>query len=320
MMSLPDFSYKQAIFYFSTHDKSKLCFRADNLIIKDETGKIILQHSCYRTFALFIIGGFSLTHAIIQKAKQFGFPIILMSYNLRPYAYFNNRAEGNFLLRRKQYNNSGKDLLIARKIVQQKIGNQLKLLQSLRYRSKQVNEMIERITAVSLDSVADDQELRGKEGTVSKIFFPTYFNNMNWIRREPRTKRDIPNLLLDIGYTYIFYFVEALTEIYGFDPFCGVYHKFFYQRKSLICDLVEPFRCIIDQRLRKAYNLNQIDENDFFVKNGQYVLNYKKQSKYTKLFMKDILSYKSEIFLWIQQYYRWFMKDKHITQFPKFEI
>ena len=319
-MSLPDFSYKQAIVYFSSHEKSKLRFRADNLLIEDENGKVMLQHSCHRSFVLIIIGSISLTHSIIQKAKQFGFPIILLSYNLRPYSYFNNSAEGNFLLRRKQYENEDKDLFIAKALVKQKVANQIALLQKLRYRSKKVNQQIKKLQAINLNSVFDDAELRGKEGTASKLFFPQYFNNMDWIRREPRTKRDIPNLLLDIGYTYLFYFMEALAGIYGFDPFCGVYHKFFYQRKSLICDLVEPFRCIIDQRLRKAYNLNQIDKKDFFVKNDQYVLTYKKQGKYTRLFLKDILQYKEEMFLWVQSYYRWFMKDRPMNQFPKFEI
>ena len=125
---------------------------------------------------------------------------------------------------------------------------------------------------------------------------------------------------MDIGYTYLFNFIEALTAIYGFDVYCGVYHTFFYQRKSLICDLVEPFRCIIDQRLRKAYNLKQIDESDFYVKNAQYYLSYKNQSKYTKLFFKDLLEYKEDIFAFVQSYYRWFIKNKDIIDFPCFSI
>jgi CRISPR-associated protein Cas1 len=173
---------------------------------------------------------------------------------------------------------------------------------------------------ITPDNASEVQELLGMEGSASKIFFPAYFRQLNWKRREPRTKRDINNLLLDIGYTYIFNFIEAMTAIYGFDIYCGVYHTFFYQRKSLICDMVEPFRCIIDQRLRKAHNLNQIDSDDFFVKNSQYMLKYKSQSKYTKLFMKDILEHKKEIFLYIQSYYRWFIKDKPQDQFPVFTI
>ena len=100
-----------------------------------------------------------------------------------------------------------------------------------------------------------------------------------------------------------------------------MYLKFFYQRKSLACDLVEPFRCIIDQRIRKAYNLKQIHEEDFFEKNGIYFLQYKKQSHYTGLFLKDILERKEEIFLFIQRYYRWLMDPENpIREFPNFEV
>lgn len=320
MMSLPDFNYKQSIFYFPSDDKSKMRFRVDNIIIEDEQGKVVQQHSCHRIFALFIVGNITLTNIVLQKAKQFGFPVLLLSRNFRLDSYFNNRAEGNFLLRRKQYSAGERNLDIARQIVTQKINNQLALLQNLRYRSLIDIDAIARLNALSVEKATEARELMGIEGNGGKIFFPAYFRQMDWIRREPRTKRDINNLLLDIGYTYLFHFVEAMTAIYGFDVYCGVYHTFFYQRKSLVCDLVEPFRCIIDQRLRKAYNLKQIDENDFFQKNGQYHLEYKKQGKYTKLFMKDILEYKEDIFLYIQTYYRWFMKDKELKEFPVFRI
>lgn len=318
-MSLPDFKYKQCIFYFPSDDKSKLRFRADNIIIEDEEGKVVQQHSCHMVFALFIIGNITLTNVVLQKAKQFAFPVLLLSRNFRLDSYFNNRAEGNFLLRRKQYE-SEQNFLIAQQLVAQKINNQLVLLQDLRYRSAAETEAIEKLNGIEVAAAQNAHELLGIEGNAGKIFFPVYFRQMNWIRREPRAKRDINNLLLDIGYTYLFHFVEAMTAIYGFDVYCGVFHTFFYQRKSLVCDLVEPFRCIIDLRLRKAHNLKQIDEKDFFQSNNQFQLAYKQQGKYTKMFVKDILEQKAEIFLFIQAYYRWFMKNKHIGEFPVFKI
>lgn len=320
MMTLPDFKYKQCIFYFSSKEKQKLRFRADNLLIEDEHGKVMLQHSCHRAFALFIIGNITLTNIIIQKARKFGFPVILLSRNFRVDSYFNNRAEGNVLLRRKQYSAGERNLEIARQLASQKIANQTELLKELRYKTKQESGAIEKLTNISVTTANDRYELMGIEGNASKIFFPVYFRKMHWLRREPRTKRDINNLLLDIGYTYLFNFIEAMTAIYGFDIYCGVYHTFFYQRKSLVCDLVEPFRCIIDQRLRKAYNLKQIDASDFFIKHDQYFLRYKSQGKYTSMFVKDILKYKANIFIYIQSYYRWFMKNKPIEKFPVFKI
>ena len=135
-----------------------------------------------------------------------------------------------------------------------------------------------------------------------------------------RSEKDIYNLLLDMGYTYLFNFMDAMLSLYGFDLYCGVYHRFFYQRKSLVCDMVEPFRCIIDRRLRKAYNLRQIDPADFFMENGCCRLAWKAQNKYIKLFFKDILSEKEKIFIFCQEYYRWFIRDKPMDLFPNYEI
>lgn len=183
-----------------------------------------------------------------------------------------------------------------------------------------IREAIADLKSLAPEYAGDLKSLLGVEGTASKRFFPVYFRNLDWQRREPRTKRDINNVLLDIGYTYLFYFVEAMTSLYGFDIYCGFYHTFFYQRKSLICDLVEPFRCIIDRCLRKAHNLGQIDESDFFFKNNQCNLSYKNQGKYTRIFFQEILEYKEDIFRFIQSYYRWFMKSRPMEDFPVFNI
>ncbi len=321
MLSLPDFKYKQCLFFSPpTTNHAKLKFKADNIVVEDNDGKVLLQHSCHRIFALFIVGNISLTNVALKKAKKFAFPVLLLSRNLRLYTYFNNRAEGNFLIRKRQYTAGCRNVEIAKQIVKQKICNQTTLLKSLRQKANADKEAIRQLEELNPESATSSKELLGIEGTASKFFFAAYFRPLNWVRREPRTKRDIANLLLDIGYTYLFHFIEAMTALYGFDVYCGFYHTFFYQRKSLICDLVEPFRCIIDQRLRKSYKLGQIDENDFFMDNHQYHLSYKKQGKYTKIFFKEILKHKEEIFLFIQSYYRWFMKDKPISDFPEFSI
>jgi CRISP-associated protein Cas1 len=321
MMSLPDFKYKQCIFYFSSKEKCVLKFRADNLVLEDQDKNVLLQHSCHRVFSLCIVGNITITSVIIKKSKQFGFPVLLLSRNFKLDAYLNNVAEGNFLLRKKQYIlNDEQKLMIAKQLVSQKIHNQKQLLKSIRRKVILEKESIDKLGKIDVDIASCSKELLGIEGSASKVFFSTYFRKNDWIRREPRTKRDINNLLMDIGYTYLFNFVEAMISLYGFDLFCGVYHTFFYQRKSLVCDLVEPFRCIIDKSLRKAFSLKQIAEEDFYVQNGMVTLKYKNQGKYTSIFVKALLEYKEDIFLYIQAYYRWIMKDKDIKEFPVFYI
>jgi len=320
MMSRPDFLYKQVIFY-SALDKDVLSFRADNLLITDSQKNVRLQHSCHKTFALFIIGNITITSVLLKKAKAFGFPIFLLGSNFHLDSVIGNVAEGNTPLRKKQYTPGNLPTIIARNLIEQKIRNQAALL-----RKNRPPSVLDRGTANDLDSIAADLPedadlLRGKEGAASHLFFQVYFKNMNWKRRAPRCKEDITNLLLDIGYTYLFNFMESLLALYGFDVYCGVFHTFFYHRKSLVCDMVEPFRCIIDHRIRKAHALSQINPEDFFYEKDHWELMYAKQIKYIRLFMKDILERKEELFLFVRQYYLWFMQDQPKTDsFPVFHI
>lgn len=60
--------------------------------------------------------------------------------------------------------------------------------------------------------------------------------------------------------------------MFGFDVYAGVYHRLWFNRKSLICDLVEPFRCIIDRTVRTAYNRKQFTTKDFTIHKGEYRL------------------------------------------------
>ncbi|MEM4326621.1 MAG: CRISPR-associated endonuclease Cas1, partial [Candidatus Diapherotrites archaeon] len=154
----------------------------------------------------------------------------------------------------------------------------------------------------------------------SKLFFSTYFKNMGFKGRKPRVKSDIYNVLLDIGYMYLFNFIEANLSLYGFDLYCGFYHKLFFQRKSLVCDMVEPFRCIIEKRLRISYNLKQINEDDFICSQNIFQLKKDASKKYTELFLRAILEHKEEIFLYVQSYYRAFIKNKEISEYPVFHI
>jgi len=319
MMSYPDFSYKQIAVHFAGGHGEKVKFHADNIWIEDKEGTVLFQHSCHRLFALFIVGEISLTSIVIAKAVAFEFPVILMNRNFRVTAKFNCAAEGNTLLRRKQYRGEN-NMAIAKALIGQKIANQATLLECLRSPSADDKEAIKSLKEINLSPALHVQELMGLEGTASKTFFTAYFRPLSWTRRAPRCRHDIYNLLLDIGYTYLFHFMEALLSLYGFDPYCGVHHTFFYQRKSLVCDMVEPFRCIIDRRIRKAHNLRQIDESDFFVKDGEWNLAYKEQEKYIRLFFKDILEEKQKLFLFVQTYYRWFVRDKPMEQFPVYQI
>ena len=148
----------------------------------------------------------------------------------------------------------------------------------------------------------------------------TYFDNVQWNGRKPRIKSDYVNVVLDIGYTMLFNIVDAMLQVYGFDTYYGVFHKCFYMRKSLVCDIMEPIRPIIDYEVRKAINLGQCKIDDFEKYDEHWCLKYKNNPQYIQFLMQAIMEYKDEIFMYIQSYYRYFMKMKSVSEFPQFNI
>ena len=317
-MSRPDFITKQIIFIESDNSR-KLKFKNSNLILVDENNKILLQHSCYKIFVVFVSGEFSITSILIKNAKKFAFPIVFLGFNLKSYFSVVPDNKGNFLLRKKQYSNKN-DFQVSKFLVKNKIINQLYLMNSLRYKTLQEKKSIRKIKFLigDVERASDNNELLGIEGNASKLFFNVYFKNLNFKGRRPREKQDIFNLLFDIGYSYLFNFIEANLELYGFDIYCGFYHKLFYQRKSLVCDIIEPFRCIIDRKIKKGFNLKQINVKDFRISNKQYFVKREFNKKYSKFFLKEILKYKEDIFLYVQKYYRAVMKNIEIKDYPIF--
>jgi CRISP-associated protein Cas1 len=313
MLTLPDFKQKQVLFINSKDYKiSKIKFINDNICLS-ENDKIVNRVSCHNIFAVFVVGDCSFTSVFIKKCKNYGVSIFLLNSNFRPYAKITAKAEGNYLLRKKQYANKN-DLEISRRIVLIKINNQIALLKSIK-KDIVASELEAYKKSVFLAKTNND--LLGMEGSASKVFFKNYFEKIGWQKRMPRSGTDIQNLLLDIGYTILFNFIDALLGSYGFDEYKGFYHKLFFQRKSLVCDVIEPFRCIIDKQLLKSYNLGQINEKDFRFSKGRWIILRKNRNKYLKIFLLSIMENKEKIFIFTRDFYYCVMNN---SEFPEFNI
>jgi CRISPR-associated protein Cas1 len=319
MLSLPDFKAQYIILCFA-NEGQQISFKNDNLIIKDKEDKIILQSTCHKLFAVWIFGSTTLTSGILERSKKFAFSIYLMSYSNKLYGVWSASTEGNFLLRKKQYSNNSN--AIPNHLIANKISNQAALLKTIRQKSDSLKETIALLTTYQAQALTapDLKTLLGTEGIAARLYFKAWFGDIGWKGRKPRTKIDPLNALLDIGYTYLFNLVECMLNLYGFDLYQGVYHQSFYQRKSLVCDIVEPFRCIIDRQVKKAYNLKQINLEDFNIRDGRYLLRIDKNKEYSRWLMAALLEHKEPIFLYVQDYYRCFMRSKTIEVYPTFQL
>lgn len=316
MIDRTDFEKKQFIFYFPSAG-DKMTFQNDNIVIKDKDKKTKFQVTCYRIFIVFIVGDTTITTGLLSRANKFGFSLCLMNRNMKIYKFISARMEGNTMLRRQQYAYEGMEL--GQYIALNKVQNQRRALMNFRNKDGLVQDAIDmldmHISKLQSETL-DMNAIMGIEGSAARVYFPQMFNNVKWKGRKPRIKCDYVNAALDIGYTILFNIVDALINCYGFDEYYGVLHRCFYMRKSLVCDLMEPLRPIIDYALRKAINLQQIKEEDFKVRDKRYTLEWKKSPQYTQIFLKAILGYRDEMFSYIQGYYRAFMKQKAASEFP----
>lgn len=318
MLSISDFKKKQILFIqsddFSSENKIQIC--NDNISFSKD-GKVVNRLSCSKIFCVFVIGDLSLTTVLIRNCLKAGVSLFFLKKNFEVYASLGCAAEGNYLLRQKQYSlENGMEL--AKKIVENKIANQIELLKNAKKNDAEGFEKFKKDAIEKIQKTKDEKELLGIEGNSSKYFFNLYFSELGWYKRMPRVKIDHYNILLDMGYTFLFNYIDSLLRIYGFDVYMGFYHKLFFQRKSLTCDIVEPFRCIIDWQLLKSFNLKQINEKDFKYSNGKYYLEYEKNQKYAKIFFEAILNQKEEIFLYVKNFYRFMMGSE--KNYPMFIV
>ncbi|MCT1795760.1 type V CRISPR-associated endonuclease Cas1 [Helcococcus kunzii] len=320
MLSRNDYMFKKIIIVF-TNKGEKFRIQNDNLIVEDNNGEIILQSTGYRIFSLWIVGNYNITTPLINRAKKFGYSIFLFSHSFRIIESFCIPLEGNTLLRQRQFYNEN-NFDIAKHFVKNKIENQKYALRKSDLDNLILNNVNLKLDEYynKIDSIEDDKSLLGIEGAASRLYFSTLFIGKDWKGRKPRVKHDINNCLMDLGYTLLFTYIEALLKCFGFDSYIGVYHKIFYKRKSLVCDMIEPFRPIIDYQIVKMNNLNMIDNNDFTIRNFQVTLNYKDSKKYVGCLMKAILDNREDLFMYVQNYYRAFMKNKNIVDFPVYKF
>jgi CRISP-associated protein Cas1 len=322
MFTAKDIEYR-SVFVVNCIENKALRVSNGALLLEDtEEKKTLTKLPFQKILALFVIGHITITTPLIDSCTKNGIPLVVMKPNFRPVFFFSITAEANYLLRQKQYETDKYDLRIPKILVANKIQNQLRLLEKTRQKTEAIVKAKTQCTKALLlvPEAVDYETIMGLEGRIAKSFFTAYFEHLDWKTRCPRTKIDPVNATLDIGYTILFNYVEAFVRLFGFDPYIGVFHRLWFKRKSLICDLMEPFRCLIDQQVRKAFNTKQCKVDDFKLFKHEYLLKHERSSEYTRMFYDVLIEQKVTVFKYIRDYYRCFMQQKSSTDYPQFLI
>ena len=116
------------------------------------------------------------------------------------------------------------------------------------------------------------EALRGLEGKTAALYFelygllfkkelPFYTSSFRRIRRPPT---DPVNSLLSFGYTLLHNNIFSMVRMKGLNPYIGFLHAEDKGNPSLINDLVEEFRTIIDSMTLYTLNKGVLRNKDFY--------------------------------------------------------
>lgn len=113
-------------------------------------------------------------------------------------------------------------------------------------------------------------QLLGVEGAISRIYFqnlqPFLPADFRFAKRSRRPATDYFNAALNYLYGMTYSIVESGVFAKGLDPFIGYMHTDNYQKASLVFDLIEPIRPLIDNILIEMCVEDTLDNTHFIQK------------------------------------------------------
>ena len=223
-----------------------------------------------------IAGNTMVETRVLSRLAEMNISVVFLSGRSLSYAgTLSGRLHNNGILRVRQYEASlgGFALEFAAELVRRKLAGQRDLLRSAALQRTDLETRLLR-SAHILDGVIGSvrrchttSALRGLEGGGSAAFFAAYRElfapSLGFRKRNRRPPRDPVNALLSLTYTLLFR--EALREVQviGLDPAIGFLHDFEYGRDSLACDLVEPYRPLAEELVRRSFAERAFRREDF---------------------------------------------------------
>ncbi len=222
-----------------------------------------------------LFGRVEITSAAIAALARRNIDVVFLSQHGTFRARLATRASRNITLRFTQWQRAGDArfcLDVAHRFVLGKVRHQRLLLLRAQRRLHhpeladalgRLRLLLQRIPqATSLDS------LRGLEGQAAALYFAHFGKlihspHFSFTRRTRRPPRDPVNACLSFGYALLTSLIETEVIRCGLDPMIGFFHQPAFGRPSLVLDLLEEFRPLIDTLVLRLINRRQLGPNDF---------------------------------------------------------
>jgi CRISPR-associated protein Cas1 len=201
-----------------------------------------------------LTSGNAISTSVLASCGFWNIPIVIMTRNHKPIAVLRSLDDDEHIKTRlAQYEayKNGKAITIAKEIVLSKIESQNTILKE--YSLRQIDLMTFKAKIESLES-KNLTEVRRKllpiEGKASEHYFGEIFKlfpkSLRIEKRKSFKAYDGVNNTFNLAYTMLRYRVHSAVLKAHLEPFLGFVHAEAHSKPSLVCDLMEIYRVLID--------------------------------------------------------------------------
>lgn len=250
------------------------CFLVKN---DDKTFEVSVR----KVDSIMITTGAYLSTDAIKAAMDNNIDILFLDEHGDPYGrVWHSKLGSTTLIRRRQLEiaDDERGLALAQEWIAAKFDRQIEFVKKLAHaRPEKEAEILVyamrleggREKLAGLTGTLEDQRgtIMGLEGAAGR----TYFEALSLIMperyrfqgRSRQPAKDEFNCLLNYGYGVLYSMVEKGCLIAGLDPYVGFVHTDNYNKKSLVFDLMEMFRYLVDQTVVYLFTGRKVKQDWF---------------------------------------------------------
>ena len=263
--------------------QSKISYKNRFLVVKQENDEKYIHLSEIDTIIVDSIS-VSISAYLLKELADNKINIIFCDEKHNPFGevvpYYSKHNTSKMIKEQIKWKISDKDKIWA-EMVKNKIINQALLL-------KKIKSSKYKLILSYIDEVVDGDKTN-REGHAAKVYFNALFGN-DFVRNSD----DSINAALNYGYAILLSTINKEIINNGYLTQLGIHHKNEFNEFNLTCDLMEPFRIIIDnfvyynqeRKLDTQYKLDIVNilNNTFKYQGKNYVL-----KDIIKMFVKNTL-------------------------------
>lgn len=216
----------------------KLSYKNDSLVIRGE--EIQLIHLSEINTIIVENGMATITSFLVNELAQRKIKLIFCDEKHNPSSelipYYNSYNTSKKVMSQIAWSKEIKNKVWG-EIIRQKIYNQSKLIVKNAKAYNLLNEYVEQV---------EDADITNREGHAAKVYFNALFGHT--FNREAASNI---NAALDYGYTIILSAFNRDIISKGYITQLGINHKNEYNQFNLSCDLMEPYRVLVDRIVKE---------------------------------------------------------------------